>query len=166
MIWRCLTNAGVSKLFVRASATILRVRKGMSLTDPARTSSRTKYSMISIWREISAHRIFAHSNASNIVCIKKSGFSLGKSKISERFTQVYRFLACLASCDKFSLGSWKWHVVLTPTLPRDGAAIHHNNIYRVWSAGISVPSPICIHPTPQSVRVFVQNLIDVAFITS
>jgi len=51
MIWRCPMKAGDGKLSVRASATILFVRKGTSLRNPARTSSRTKYKRISIWRE-------------------------------------------------------------------------------------------------------------------
>ena len=42
MICRCQKNASDGKLLVRASATIFCVRKGTSLRNPARTSSRTK----------------------------------------------------------------------------------------------------------------------------
>jgi len=37
---------------------------------------------INMTRELSAHRIIAHSNARKVVFVEKSGFSLGKSKIS------------------------------------------------------------------------------------
>jgi len=51
MICRCPTNADDGKLLVRASATILCVHEGTSLINPARTSSHTKYYLMSMWRE-------------------------------------------------------------------------------------------------------------------
>ena len=54
-------------------------------------------------RQLPAHRILAYhdDNAGKIVSLRI--VALG-SKVSERFAQVDRFLACLASCDKFGLG--------------------------------------------------------------
>jgi len=62
---------------------------------------------VNVTREFPVHWILAHSNAGMIVFIEKSGFSLGISKISKRFLKVDRFLASLASRDKFSHGSGK-----------------------------------------------------------
>ena len=36
--------------------------------------------------ELSVHRIFAHRNTSEVVCVQKNGFILRKSKITLRFT--------------------------------------------------------------------------------
>jgi hypothetical protein len=48
---RCLTWAGVGRLSVSASATMRCVRRGVSLTIPARTRSRTKNRRMSMCRE-------------------------------------------------------------------------------------------------------------------
>ena len=48
MIYRCLTDAGDSKFLVRASGIILCVRNDTNLRTPARTSSRTKYCLMSM----------------------------------------------------------------------------------------------------------------------
>ena len=61
--------------------------------------------------------------------------------------------ALLVTC---CFGSRKRHVVLSLTFPRNGSTIHHENISRVGSVGVSVISPICIYPTPQNVGGFVR----------
>jgi len=77
-------------------------------------------------RKFLAHWILAHSNTGKIVFIEKSGFSLGISKISKRFTHVDRFWDNLAANRiNFSLEIEKEHVILAPTLLRDGTAIPH-----------------------------------------
>jgi len=43
---------------------------------------------------------------------------------------------------------------LALTLPRDEAAVHHENVSRVRLSGVSIPGPIYIYPTPQNVGVF------------
>jgi len=111
---------------------------------------------VNMTREFSVHWIIAHRNASKVVFLQNSRFSLRKLKIGQRFTELDRFLTCWASCDKFSLGSRKRHVVLSSTFPRNGSTIHHENVSCVRSASVSVSSPIRIYPTPQNVRVFVR----------
>jgi len=108
-----------------------------------------------VTREFPAHRILAHSNAGKIVFVEQSCFSLGISSINWRFSQIHRFLACLDSYDKLSLGGGKGYDILALTLPRDEAGIHHENVSRVRSSGVSISGPIYIHSAPQNVKVFV-----------
>jgi len=71
---------------------------------------------VNLTGELSVHQILAHRNTSEVVFVEKSGFSLRKSEIGQRFTSVDRCLPCLAGCNKFSFGSRKRHVVLSSIL--------------------------------------------------
>ena len=58
---------------------------------------------INVSGELSAYRIFAHSDTGQVVFKDVSGGRLRVSKIAECFAQIHYFLGCLAGCDKFSL---------------------------------------------------------------
>ena len=67
--------------------------------------------------------------------------------------KVNDLLACLTGCNKFSFGGGQRHVVLSVAFPRNGSAIHHDDVAGVRAASISVVSPICVNPSPQFVSV-------------
>jgi len=48
--------------------------------------THTVLTYVNMAGELSAHRIFAHCNTSEVVFVQKSDFSLRKSKIGSRFT--------------------------------------------------------------------------------
>jgi len=87
MICRCPTNAGDSKLLVRASATILVFAKAQAWKPQlGRVCAQLGKALfdVDVTREFPEHRILAHhdSNIGKIVFVEKSCFSLGISKIS------------------------------------------------------------------------------------
>jgi len=70
MIWRCPTKAGDGKLLVRASATILCVRKGTSLRkETIEEFTHIVLADVDMTGELSAHRILAHRNTSEVVFV-------------------------------------------------------------------------------------------------
>jgi len=93
MVCQCLMNTSDGALGVGVSHHSKFVcAQRHELGIPARTSSRTKYLRMSMWRQnVLVHWIFAHSNAGKIH--EKGGFGLNTSKISESFVKVDHFLA-------------------------------------------------------------------------
>ena len=92
---RCPIKAGEGRLFVKASAIILCVRRGISLIIPALTNSRTKHRRISMCREN-----FRRTGFSLRAIQAKLSSKMSVSKIAQCFAQIHYFLGCLAGCDK------------------------------------------------------------------
>jgi len=124
-LW-CAIKAGKNRLCVKASATTLCVRRGISLTILALTNSLTKYRQISMCQENFRRTGFSLIAIQVKLSFKDvSGCRLRVSKIAECFAQIHYFLGCLAGYNKFSLWGRKKNLILSVTLPRNGATIHH-----------------------------------------
>ena len=124
-------KAGEGRLLVRASATILCVRNGMSLTNPALTLDYFAHKIaagVERARKFAAHWIFIHSYTCQIVFIDFSGGVLLVAKILEDITRIKGLLPGLAGSNKFGFGSRQRYVVLTAILPRDRSDVHHEDV--------------------------------------
>jgi len=136
----CAIKAGAGSLFVNASATILCLRSGISLTIPALTNSRTKNRRVSMCRENFWRRGFSliaiHAKQySKMSVAVDCGYR--KSRSVSRYTRISKcrcfaihfamhyFLGYLAFCHEFSFSSRERNIILSATFPRNWATIHH-----------------------------------------
>jgi len=112
------------------------VRRGISLTKPALTSSRTKLWRMSMWRENCRRTGFWISDTGQIILIDFSCILLPITKIIGGFTKIASLLPGLAIGNEFGFGGRQRDAVLMSTLLRDRPAIHHKDVASVWAAGL------------------------------
>jgi hypothetical protein len=64
------------------------------------------------------------------------------SEVAEDFSHIIHILTTLTSSNIFGFGGCKGHTVLTARLPRDSAAVEHNNVTRMGAARINIGCPV------------------------